>query len=878
MLGNTPVGMRTPLLAFLLIVILPLRGQHVCTNTTHPPADLVARALMADAERDEAVRYIKCRVIIGATTVDGTYLVAASAERVQREIDFANATLERCGTGLQLQVCDAFEVNDAPGLYYTGPDQDAFFANRRPGYINIFYVGSIPFVAGGAVLDMVRVSQQAEVSALLHEVGHLLGLGHTYGDGELVDGSNCTTAVDGLCDTPADPGLYLPGMVDIATCTYIGTATDANGDLYQPMLNNVMAASPCLKDSLTPQQGAVMRYVLDSLQVQFLSTTTPVLIDPIPLQLCANAAPFQLSATPAPGTFSGPLVQGDQLINHPNPGGIYHVTYTPDQVPDSGLFELVDAYHVPNLYYQGHEVPIITDSLRQSFIAGRTGSFSRIDARMFSAVQQSMRMRLYEGTGNTLTLLHDTSALFALADTGWIRFAVPPTVACTAGTVYSYVITAAEPFAAIRPSGGYLAWGTNNLSNINLMFRTWVRTAVPCQQATRFYQLYQAPARPVTNLGAVLCHDDGSEMPFLVDAMDLTASAFAVDGVPATTLVPSALAPGPHTAWHIYTINGCTDTTEVSFTVQGPVDFDLSGVPATLCTTDPPFVPQAAPPLGSFLLDGAPVDVVDPQQLPPGTHTLTHVHTSAQDSVTFADQVCCTGGFALNTFLHDDTLSWQSFVPALDGELESIRIPLELFNVPRQLVVGLHSGVGVDGDLLHADTISASTHNGVLLTGTGLQVSAGSAYTWSIRKVSDGDDVLPPMIGITWGDHYTAGIGSAPGTPDTTGDLRFQQYITRRTTCADSTVLPLSVEVCTGLAEGAATGLQVFPQPATDRLVVQGARPEELRTPLALDANGRQVALPALDGRTLDVSKLASGVYVLRLSGPDGRRLRFMKH
>ena len=47
-------------------------------------------------------------------------------------------------------------------------------------------------------------------STLAHELGHYFGLFHTHGDisqGELVDGSNCSSDGDLICDTPADPIL-----------------------------------------------------------------------------------------------------------------------------------------------------------------------------------------------------------------------------------------------------------------------------------------------------------------------------------------------------------------------------------------------------------------------------------------------------------------------------------------------------------------------------------------------------------------------------------------------------------------------------------------------------------------------------------------------
>ena len=67
-----------------------------------------------------------------------------------------------------------------------------------------------------------------------HELGHYFDLFHTHETAfgnELVNGSNCGTAGDLLCDTPADPGLS--GLVTNA-CVYTGNATDSNGDTYVP--------------------------------------------------------------------------------------------------------------------------------------------------------------------------------------------------------------------------------------------------------------------------------------------------------------------------------------------------------------------------------------------------------------------------------------------------------------------------------------------------------------------------------------------------------------------------------------------------------------------------------------------------------------------
>ena len=99
-------------------------------------------------------------------------------------------------------------------------------------------------------------------STLAHEVGHLLGLLHTHGvsntvrTDELVNGTNCATAGDTFCDTPADPKLS--GMVN-NNCNYTGNEKDANGDFYAPDPKNLMSYSLNIcRDKFSDEQKAIM--------------------------------------------------------------------------------------------------------------------------------------------------------------------------------------------------------------------------------------------------------------------------------------------------------------------------------------------------------------------------------------------------------------------------------------------------------------------------------------------------------------------------------------------------------------------------------------------------------------------------------------------
>lgn len=99
---------------------------------------------------------------------------------------------------------------------------------------NAYAIPNIYFTMGG---------DRFGLSTFAHELGHCLGLYHTHETvfgNELVDGSNCSSAGDKVCDTPADPQLGTSN-VTFPGCTYNGTTRDANNDLYNPDTDIIMS-------------------------------------------------------------------------------------------------------------------------------------------------------------------------------------------------------------------------------------------------------------------------------------------------------------------------------------------------------------------------------------------------------------------------------------------------------------------------------------------------------------------------------------------------------------------------------------------------------------------------------------------------------------
>lgn len=108
---------------------------------------------------------------------------------------------------------------------------------------------------------------------------------------ELVDGSNCTVAADGFCDTPPD---YLSGYFVGYGCNSQGYSSepqkDPNGVSFQTDATNIMSySSNSCKSKFTPEQIAAMRANLQTEKVNYLSnqnpirdtfTTPPILLSP----------------------------------------------------------------------------------------------------------------------------------------------------------------------------------------------------------------------------------------------------------------------------------------------------------------------------------------------------------------------------------------------------------------------------------------------------------------------------------------------------------------------------------------------------------------------------------------------------------------------
>lgn len=189
--------------------------------------------------------------------------VNITEEEILISLDSANRFFKPIGVSFEIcefRIIDNFQY-DAPANLAEWEEMK--IKHHKSNRVNLFFVtlvnfrsrecgftdvGAVANPDGGGIM-VVKSCVDSTGKAIAHELGHFMGLFDTAlnPEEELVDGSNCETAGDQICDTPADPykiDSELRDYLNIIRCRFIYEGLDSNGQFFVPDVGNLMSDYP----------------------------------------------------------------------------------------------------------------------------------------------------------------------------------------------------------------------------------------------------------------------------------------------------------------------------------------------------------------------------------------------------------------------------------------------------------------------------------------------------------------------------------------------------------------------------------------------------------------------------------------------------------
>lgn len=244
-------------LTFLTAVLLG------CCYFAGLPTLQAQRALL---DKRQSTTCLDREFVVMAHLVRDTFqAINSTPEEIEAALELVNVWFEPICTKFVLRQVDTIE-----NFQYSIPRNfnvlDQLWTNHNAdNRINLYIVSDVSFISpepafatfegilqneGGGVL--INSLQLNDVPVwLVHALGHYCGLLDTNEDfnSQLVNGDNCETTGDEICDTPADP--YNPNDPEIGLssyvnmeCRFIFSGLDANSEFYLTQTGNAMSLYP----------------------------------------------------------------------------------------------------------------------------------------------------------------------------------------------------------------------------------------------------------------------------------------------------------------------------------------------------------------------------------------------------------------------------------------------------------------------------------------------------------------------------------------------------------------------------------------------------------------------------------------------------------
>lgn len=660
---------------------------------------------------------------------------STTLDKIQAQIDTVNTLF--ANAGIEFGICNVNYFTVPANTFGWDPIIEASVAPQYdlPGCINIYYVNYVTnasayaYYPGAYSPDRVSMSRNLSGEILAHELGHSFFLIHTHGDAvspygteELVNGSNCSSTADFICDTPADPNLFFNSRVD-SLCNYTDTvSTDSLGFLFTPDTRNIMSYTrfSCY-DHFTQGQYDRIAYVMANQRAYLKSGAKDMATITAPVTICNTDAPIILTANPSGGVFSGDGVTGN-VFDPSQAGGGYHIiNYTAPGLPANP--ESTDQY------YSYNDTVYSSNSEWQSFLTSMSENLNGVSLYIKAPVSQNVVVTLFDTIGVAGNILRqDTILINADSIASWVRFNFSSPVHLDAGKNYTIQITALNPIEFY--GNRYNVYSPGQSSTVNdLSFITHVLTDVPfCGNTSSAVIYVSAPPEPlITNLLPVYCKN----APALPIQANPSGGIATVNGTVSGIIDPSSIGAGLHTLNYTYTNSfGCSNDSTFYFQVNDTTSISPF-IPAVICENDSVILLTGNPAGGMFYLDNQPLlqPQIDLNTISTGTHNISYVYDATYPWIDTVDQ---DNYFQLSSSsygLSFGQTEWQSFTAGQDGYLNLVEFGLYVGDTTN-CTYRLYAGSDTSGVLLFSDTVEITN------SGTYEQQFAFPAFQHFLKKDS----------------------------------------------------------------------------------------------------------------------------------------------
>jgi hypothetical protein len=788
-------------IAFFVIFIHSLFSQtNNCSLDAYPvsyknymmnTAD-VANNYDISANRSE-VRDVALNIIIAQYSTGSV----VTPQSVQIDIDQMNIIF--APINLHFSICNIqfvpypYNLTNSPGFETWDNNIENYFTNAawQNGYLNIFYAkggvvnSALPFLGAS---DRILMGNNP-TTILAHEIAHYFSLLHTHAFNgystniytlELVNGSNCQTEGDFICDTPADPGLF-GRIAPFPQCEYIDSVSvDANGDLYAPAVDNYMCATyPNCITQFTPQQFSRMAYCLDHERAYLKSGNLGVSMDSIPRKLCITSDPIVLNSPSLGGTFSGNgVVNGTFFPEIAGPGN-HVITYT--ATTSESAIETTDAF------YNYRDTTYFQNSSWQSFTLTETGTFSGFAFSMIHPIAQVIDYKIYSGNGISGALLAQGTVSASInSNLDWFKIIFTNPLTVNQGNIFTVKIDAANNYQIAGMRSNQYPFGISNMNN-DLSFISYIIPLTPNCGNTTYSNItigVETPTFADILFPSYCLSAPVSEVSFIP-----AGGTIQIDNQNSNIIDPVALGSGLHTANYTFQNNfGCITNNNNTFEIPVSAQISLPDA-AVFCRNDSLLDFTLTPLEGNLYLDNQPLSIVpiDLSQLEFGTHTLTYAKTEEYIWFDTINQSWAPAtNFSVFEIGNNDTL-WQSFIPSSNGYIDKFNLGLySNYLVP--VSYKLFKGTGTSGEELYAAVDTFGTLSTFLqyfdFPDFQLLLNKDSVYTFAIYF----ENALESTVNAGFENTYPRGVSSY-AYPALDIDFRFEYVMNPFYTCVSDSII-----------------------------------------------------------------------------------------